>query len=289
MERSPGTLDPGTAADRKPPAWERQGAAALRCGHGNRLAKWGGFYQRPCAWQTPPNRTHGIREGMAIEQQLDAAGSPRKGCVIFLLLAVLTLSSPSFAKDQSSDQASLAAAQDAFDAGQWEKVISLARGPVEQSPELDFLAGLALARLQKWPDAKLAFEAGMRKAPADPRFLIELAGGAYQTKGFSNGEELLTCRVAFKSTRRVFPRISCHDLSPRREPGSCAEVLESRGETAASERCVCTATATKGIVAQPRSCFQCSPNSDRRFPSYDGIAAGQSRSFFESPGRTHPG
>ena len=128
---------------------------------------------------------------MAIEQQLDAAGSPRKGCVIFLLLAVLTLSSPSFAKDQSSDQARLAAAQDAFDAGQWEKVISLARGPVEQSPELDFLAGLALARLQKWPDAKLAFEAGMRKAPADPRFLIELAGVAYKRKDFRTAKNCL--------------------------------------------------------------------------------------------------
>src|SRR6195256_1015012 len=107
MERSPGTLDPGTAADRKPPTWKRQGAVALRCGRGNRLAKWSRFHQRPRAWQTSPNRTHGIRKGMAIEQQVDAAGSPRKGCVIFVLLAVLTLGSSAFAQDHSHQQARL--------------------------------------------------------------------------------------------------------------------------------------------------------------------------------------
>src|SRR6266849_8698031 len=107
MERSPGTLDPGTAADRKPPTWERQGAVALRCGHGNRLAKWSRFHQRPCAWQTSPNRTRGIRKGMAIEQQLDAAGSPRKGRVIFLLIAVFTLGSSAFAQDHSPQRARL--------------------------------------------------------------------------------------------------------------------------------------------------------------------------------------
>src|SRR6202521_605016 len=184
MERSPGTLGPGTAAHCKPPAWVRQGAVALRCGHGNRLAKWGGCHQRSRAWQTPPNRTHGIRKGMAIEQQLDAAGSPRKGRVIFVLLAVLTLGSSAFAQDRSPQQARLVEAKNAFDAGRWDEALRLAQGPADQSPDLDFVAGLALSHLERWSEAKLAFEAGVRKARNDSRFRVELAGIAYKQKDF---------------------------------------------------------------------------------------------------------
>jgi tetratricopeptide (TPR) repeat protein len=136
---------------------------------------------------------------MAIEQQLDAAGSPRKGRVIFLLLAVLMLSSPAFAQDQSSDQTRLAAAQVAFDAGRWDEVITLARGPVDQSPEFDFLEGLALARLEKWPEARAAFDAGLRKAPNDPRFLIELAGVAYKQKDLHAAKDDLHAALRLRS------------------------------------------------------------------------------------------
>src|SRR5260370_8043641 len=111
---------------------------------------------------------------MAAEPQLDAAGSPRKGFLILLLVAVLALGLPAFAQDPASDKARLPAAQSAFDAGHWEEAAKLARGPADQSPEFDFLAGLALARLEKWDEAKLAFGAGFRKSPADPRFLVDL-------------------------------------------------------------------------------------------------------------------
>src|SRR5205814_1393814 len=60
----------------------------------------------------------------------------------------------------------------------------LARGPADQSPDFDFLAALALAHLEKWDEAKLAFDAGFRKAPGDSRFLVELAGVAYKQKDF---------------------------------------------------------------------------------------------------------
>src|SRR6267378_4347722 len=191
MERSPGTLDPGTAAHCKPPAWERQGAVALCCGHGNRLAKWSRFHQRSRAWQTSPNRTHGIRKGMAIEQQLDAAGSPRKGRVIFVLLAVLTLGSSAFAQDHAPRQARLGEAQNAFDAGRWDEALRLAQGPADQSPDLDFAAGLALARMERWSAARLAFEAGVQKAPNDSRFRVELAGIAYKQKDFRTAKDNL--------------------------------------------------------------------------------------------------
>src|SRR5713226_1511262 len=121
---------------------------------------------------------------MAAQPQLDAPGSPRKGFVILFLAVVLALGMPAFAQRPASEQTRLAAAQTAFDAGHWEDAVTLARGPADQSPDLDFLAGLALAHLEKWNEAKLSFEAGSRKAPKDPRFLVELAGISYKRKDF---------------------------------------------------------------------------------------------------------
>src|SRR5260370_31885725 len=128
---------------------------------------------------------------MAAEAQLDAAGSPPKGRVIFLLIAVLMLGSPAFAQDHPSDQARLAAAQNAFNAGHWDEAIILAKGPADQSPEFDFLEGLALARLEKWPEAKLAFDAGLRKAHNDTRLLVELPAIAYKQNEFRTTKDNL--------------------------------------------------------------------------------------------------
>src|SRR6266852_2808873 len=110
---------------------------------------------------------------MAAKRQLDAAGCPRKGFVIYFLVVALTLGLPTCAQDVASGQARLLAAQSAFDAGHWEEAAKLAQGPADQSPQLDFLAGLALARLEKWEVAKSALAAGFRKAPGDSRFLVE--------------------------------------------------------------------------------------------------------------------
>ena len=111
--------------------------------------------------------------------------------MIRFLVAILILGSPLFPQSRSSEQARLTAAQIAFDAGHWDEAATLARGTADQSPELDFLAGLALARLEKWSEAKLAFEAGLGKAPKDPRFFVELAGTAYKQKDFRTAKERL--------------------------------------------------------------------------------------------------
>jgi len=129
---------------------------------------------------------------MAAEPQLDSIGSSRKGFVILIILvAVLASGLPAFGQEHASDEARLPAARMAFDAGRWEEAARLAQGPADQSPDLDFLAGLALARLEKWDEAKAAFEAGARKAPLDPRFLVELAGIAYKQKDFRTAKNKL--------------------------------------------------------------------------------------------------
>jgi len=136
---------------------------------------------------------------MAVQPQLDVAGCSSKSCIsrLFLpLFASFLLSLPCYGQDQNTDQARLAAAQSAFDAGRWEETARIAQGPADQSSELDFLRGMALARLEKWGESKLAFEAGERKLPRDSRFPVELAGIAYKQKDFRVAKKDL--RVALR-------------------------------------------------------------------------------------------
>lgn len=131
---------------------------------------------------------------MAVQPQLDVAGGSSKGCVsrFFLsLFASFLFSLASYGQEQNPDQARLAAAQSAFDAGRWDEAARLTQGPADQSPYLDFLRGLAFARLEKWDQAKLAFEAGARKSPRDSRFPVELAGVAYKQKDFRDAKKNL--------------------------------------------------------------------------------------------------
>ena len=103
----------------------------------------------------------------------------------FLLVFVFFfLSIPGFGQDRTSEQVRLTAAQGAFDAGHWDEAARLTQGPADQPSEFDFLRGLALSRLEKWDEAKVAFETGARKSPRDSRFPVELAGIAYKQRNF---------------------------------------------------------------------------------------------------------
>ena len=66
----------------------------------------------------------------------------------------------------------------------WEEAAREARGPAEQSAEMDYYAGMALARLERWKEAQQAFSAGVQKAPGDARFLTERAGAEYKLDDF---------------------------------------------------------------------------------------------------------
>ena len=121
-----------------------------------------------------------------------------RGVTLFILLLVLCL--PASAQELSSDSARQSAAQKAFDAGQWDQAARLAQGPASQPADLDFLAGLALAKLQRWDDARAAFTVGHGKAPAQARFLVELAGVDYKRRDFAAAKGEL--RAALKLDAR---------------------------------------------------------------------------------------
>jgi len=66
----------------------------------------------------------------------------------------------------------------------WEEALKAASENGAESPELDYLRGMALAHLERWEEARDAFSAGLEKAPKDPRFLVERAGTEYRLKDF---------------------------------------------------------------------------------------------------------
>src|SRR6266480_992751 len=124
---------------------------------------------------------------MAVQPQLDVVGGARKGRVIPFLLVLFGLiipSVPGFAQDHGPEEARLAAARKAFDGARWDEAARLAEGPSDQSSQLDLLLGLALSRMERWGQAKTAFQAGAKKSPRDARFPVELAGIAYKQKDF---------------------------------------------------------------------------------------------------------
>lgn len=120
---------------------------------------------------------------MAGRTQLDAPRRSRSFRVtarLCVFACLLSLANAVQAQAPNSDADRLASSQAAFGRGEWQEAARLAHGPPAQSPDLDFIAGLAYARLERWNDAKVAFEAGRRKSGSDTRFLIELAGIAYK-------------------------------------------------------------------------------------------------------------
>jgi tetratricopeptide (TPR) repeat protein len=74
--------------------------------------------------------------------------------------------------------------QQLADAERWQDIVQLLEPLTSRSADLDFDLGIALAHLDRFPDAKNALEAGRRLAPGDPRFPVELAGVAFKQKNY---------------------------------------------------------------------------------------------------------
>lgn len=145
-------------------------------------------------------------------QKLDAARCACGSQLVFFLAIFFLLSFvpaalpqvPSEAAPQqpSSNDARLSAAQKLFDAGEWEQAARLTSGPSDLPPEFDFLSGMALAKLERWDDSRRAFEAGHRKSPRDPRFLVELAGVNYKQNNFAAAKRHLRAALRLDSRDR---------------------------------------------------------------------------------------
>jgi tetratricopeptide (TPR) repeat protein len=118
---------------------------------------------------------------MARDRRLDPAGGAERTHVILPLLFLLSF--PANLPAQASAKLPTAAqVHQLYDEGRYEELVKLVPSSLGNPPELDLYRGMALAKLQRWPEARAALEAGRAKAPRDERFLVELAGVDYKTK-----------------------------------------------------------------------------------------------------------
>ena len=92
---------------------------------------------------------------------------------------------PSIAQETSGEIDVEGAARKLYDAKQWEQLVQLTNGAGVRIPELSFLRGMALMRLERYQEARETFSAGYREAPKDERFLVERAGAEYRLKDFA--------------------------------------------------------------------------------------------------------
>ena len=101
--------------------------------------------------------------------------------LLFVALFPLVCLPESSAQD---DAARLAQVKQLYAAQKWQDVASAAQGPPGQPADFDYYQGMALARLERWSEARDAFSRGLRKLPSDTGFLTERAAVEYKLNDY---------------------------------------------------------------------------------------------------------
>ena len=132
---------------------------------------------------------------MERRRALDAACRAANSRLIFFLLLFFL---PVRTLAQTGDPAveKLSEIRKLYEEGNWDAVVRAVAEAPEAPPDFMLYRGLALAHLQRWEEARAAFEAGRARAPGDPRFPAELAGIAYREKQFSKAKRNLRRALA---------------------------------------------------------------------------------------------
>jgi tetratricopeptide (TPR) repeat protein len=128
-------------------------------------------------------------------RQLDAAGftsnlrALMKAIAVLLILIISSL--PLKAQNSISELQRFAEIKQLLTEERWLEIIQLAEAESERSPDLNYYYGTALARLERWDDARQAFLKGYRQQPGDKRFPLELAGVSFKQKNYSAAADYL--------------------------------------------------------------------------------------------------
>jgi hypothetical protein len=115
----------------------------------------------------------------------------RKSQTLHVLVLVFASCLRLFAQSRSAPPPSAEEVKQLAVEQRWQDLASLLGPLPSRSADLDFYYGTALARLERWHEAESAFQAGLRLAPHDPRFLIELAGVAFRQKHYPQAARCL--------------------------------------------------------------------------------------------------
>lgn len=121
-------------------------------------------------------------------RQLDIA---RRAAVLTLTI-VLTCASSLLgtAVAQSRSDPDEAKIRELFSQERWQQIVDL-EPQIGTSPEIDLDYGIALARLQRYRDAQVAFRSGLHLSPQDSRFMVELAGISFKQKHYPEAQHWL--------------------------------------------------------------------------------------------------
>lgn len=137
---------------------------------------------------------------MESSKQLDPSGGSGFRKLILLLLFSLGLHVvPASAVPQESTSHAddrVAHVKALYDSGQWAAVVQAVPETADNPVQLELYRGLALARLQRWTEARKTFEAGLARNPHDARFLEELGGVEYEQKNFARAKRALRRALA---------------------------------------------------------------------------------------------
>lgn len=108
---------------------------------------------------------------------------------VVLVLAISSL--PLRAQTSGSDFKRFTEIKQLLTEERWQEIIKLAEIEPERSADLNYYYGTALARLERWEDARQAFLAGFSQQPGDKRFPLELAGVAFKQKNLAEAASFL--------------------------------------------------------------------------------------------------
>lgn len=115
--------------------------------------------------------------------------------LLFLFLAV----NPAIATAQTVDSNNQEASRvkQLYDDARWNDVVQEVRDLTNANADLLLYRGLALAKLERWAEARTTLEVGATRYPREGRFPIELGGIAYRLSQFSiaKRELLLALRI----------------------------------------------------------------------------------------------
>ena len=126
---------------------------------------------------------------MESNSQLDAVGFACAGfaqvkAVLFVGLLSLTLLRGNLRAQCITDRQDHSQIQELFEQHNWDEVVRMAERLPHRSADLNFAYGMALAHLERWPEARAALLAGQGECPSQKRFPIELAGIAFEQKRY---------------------------------------------------------------------------------------------------------
>ena len=125
---------------------------------------------------------------MASYRQLDSPRCPAVRRAVVFLSAFLATSS--FLVAQSMASADAPQIQRLFHQERWQEIANL-HPPLNQSADVDFAYGIALARLERWEEAAAAFRSGLKLKPHEARFMVELAGVDFKQKKYAEAQDWL--------------------------------------------------------------------------------------------------